>query len=282
MSFDRRITPFRPDLAAERLRGQVEAARYAPGTPRQVIASSAPLRRHPSPEAPLDTEALFGETVTVFDEHEGWSWVQLDGDGYVGYLPSVDLGPRGPEATHKVSAIRTFVYPGPNLKLPFSGFLSLNTRVSVTGTEGDYARLASGGFVFARHLSALDEAESDYVSVAERLLGVPYLWGGRTSLGLDCSGLVQTALAAAGIQAPRDSDMQERELGTPVEAGAALSGLRRGDLVFWKGHVGIMLDESRLLHANGHTMAVSAEPLAAAEERIRTRSFGPITAIKRL
>jgi cell wall-associated NlpC family hydrolase len=282
MSFDRRITPFRPDLAAERLRGQVEAARYATGTPRQVIASSAPLRRHPSPEAPLDTEALFGETVTVFDEHEGWSWGQLHGDGYVGYLPSVDLGPPGPEATHKVAAIRTFVYPGPNLKLPFSGFLSLNTRVAVVGAEGDYARLASGGFVFARHLSAADEMESDYVAVAERLLGVPYLWGGRTSLGLDCSALVQTALAAAGIQAPRDSDMQERELGTPVETDAALSGLRRGDLVFWKGHVGIMLDEARLLHANGHTMAVSVEPLAAAEERIRTRSFGPITAIKRL
>jgi cell wall-associated NlpC family hydrolase len=282
MSFDRRITPFRPDLADERLRGQVEAARYATGTPRQVIASSSPLRRHPSPEAPLDTEALFGETVTVFDEHEGWSWGQLQGDGYVGYLPSVDLGPAGPEATHKVAAIRTFVYPGPNLKLPYSGFLSLNTRVSVVGTEGDYARLASGGFVFARHLSAVDAVENDYVAVAERLLGVPYLWGGRTSLGLDCSALVQSALAAAGIRAPRDSDMQERELGTPVEIGAALSGLRRGDLVFWKGHVGIMLDEARLLHANGHTMAVSVEPLAVAEERIRTRSFGPITAIKRL
>jgi cell wall-associated NlpC family hydrolase len=154
--------------------------------------------------------------------------------------------------------------------------------VTVTGSDGDYARLEAGGFVFAAHLREIGSLESDFVTVAERLLGTPYLWGGRTSLGLDCSGLVQTALAAAGVQAPRDSDMQEAQLGRAVEIKPELSGLRRGDLVFWKGHVGIMLDPTRLLHANGHTMTVSVEPLAAAEERIRTRSYGPITSIKRL
>ena len=282
MSFDRRITPFRPDLADERLRGQVEAERFATGTIRQVVASSTPVRRHPSPDAPLDTEALMGERVTVYDEHEGWAWGQLHSDGYVGFLPSADLGAPGPAATHKVIAIRTFVYPGANLKLPFTGHLALNTEVTVTGLDGDYARLASGSFVFAAHLTEIDTREPDFVAVAERLLGTPYLWGGRTSLGLDCSGLVQTALAAAGIQAPRDSDMQEAQLGTAVEIKPDLSGLRRGDLVFWKGHVGIMLDPTRLLHATGHTMTVSIEPLAAAEERIRTRSYGPITSIKRL
>jgi cell wall-associated NlpC family hydrolase len=282
MSFDRRITPFRPDLADERLRGQVEAERFSAGTVRQVVAASAPVRRHPSSEAALDTEALAGELVTVYDEHEGWAWGQLHTDGYVGYLPSGDLGPPGPKATHRVSAVRTFVYSGPNLKLPNAGFLALNSVVAVTGRDGDYVRLASGGFVFAAHLGELGTREPDFVAVAERLLGIPYLWGGRTSLGLDCSGLVQTALTAAGIAAPRDSDMQEASLGTAVAIKPDLSGLRRGDLVFWKGHVGIMLDGTRLIHATGHTMMVSIEPLSEAEERIRTKSYGPITSIKRL
>jgi cell wall-associated NlpC family hydrolase len=282
MSFDRRITPCRPDLADERLKGRVEAERFATGTLHRVTAPSAPLHRHPSREAPLDTEALMGELVTVYDEHEGWAWGQLQGDGYVGYLPSAALADPGPEPTHKVGAIRTFVYPGPNLKLPSSSFLSLGARVTVTDIQGEHARLASGGFVFAPHLADLDSKQADFVAVAESLLGAPYLWGGKTTLGLDCSGLVQTALAAAGIAAPRDSDMQEQALGTPVEVRPDLSGLKRGDLVFWKGHVGIMMDATRLLHATGHTMTVTIELLAVAEERIRTKSYGPITAIKRL
>ncbi len=282
MSFDRRITPFRPDLADERLRGQVEAERFSMGALRRVTAPVAPVRRHPAPDAALDTEALMGERVRVYDEHEGFAWGQLEADGYVGYLPSSALGGPDAEPTHKVGALRTFLYPGPNLKLPPEGFLSLGTQVTVTAVEGDYARLATGGYVFAAHLEALGAVRPDFVAVAESLLGTPYLWGGKTTLGLDCSGLVQTALAAAGIQAPRDSDMQERELGEPVEVTPDLVGLRRGDLVFWNGHVGIMLDETRLLHANGHSMMVSVEPLAVAEERIRTKSYGPITSIKRL
>jgi cell wall-associated NlpC family hydrolase len=162
------------------------------------------------------------------------------------------------------------------------GFLTLNAKVAVTDRDGSYARLATGGWVFAAHLSDLDGFEADYVAVAERLLHTPYLWGGKTSLGLDCSGLAQTALAAAGIRAPRDSDMQEQQLGSTVAVAPGLGGLRRGDLVFWKGHVGLMLDEARLLHATGHSMSVYVEPLAAAEERIRLTSYGPITAIKRL
>jgi cell wall-associated NlpC family hydrolase len=282
MSFDRRVTPSRPDLADERLRGQVEAERFSTGTVKRVAMTSAPLRRHPSPEAPLDTEALMGELVTVYDDHEGWAWGQIHGDGYVGYLPGVALDEPGEEPTHRVAAIRTFVYPGPNLKLPAATYLSLNSHVAVTDVQGDYARLATGGWAFAAHLAALDAREPDFVAVAERLVGTPYLWGGKTSLGLDCSGLVQTALLAAGIQAPRDSDMQERDLGHAVELRPDLGGLERGDLVFWKGHVGIMMDATRLLHATGHSMTVFVEPLAVAEERIRTRSYGPITSIKRL
>lgn len=282
MGFDRRITPFRPDLADERLRGRVESERFATGTVMQVTAPSAPLRRHPSGDAPLDTEALMGERVTAYDEHEGWAWVQLHNDDYVGYLPSEALGSVNAEPTHKIGTMRTFVYPGPNLKLPYLTFLSLNAKVSVTEIRGDYARLAGGGFVFAAHLANLDAKAADFVAIAESLIGAPYLWGGKTPLGLDCSGLVQMALTAAGIRAPRDADLQEAGLGLPVPVRPDFSGLRRGDLVFWKGHVGIMKDETQLLHATGHTMAVCIEPLTVAEERIRTTSYGAITSIKRL
>jgi hypothetical protein len=282
MTFDRRITPFRADLADEKLRGQVEADRFVPGTRQQVVAAYASLHRHPSREAPIDTQAIRGESVTVYDEHEGWAWVQLHDDGYVGYLSTEALGDPGPEPTHRVSAVRTYVYPGPSLKLPDQGYLTLNSKLAVAAIEGDYARLATGGFVFAAHLTGLDTFEMDYVSVAERFLHTPYLWGGKTSIGLDCSGLVQTVLAAAGIKAPRDSDMQEERLGRPVEITPDLGGLQRGDLVFWKGHVGLMIDATNMIHATGHSMTVYVEPLAIAEERIRRTSYGPISAIKRL
>jgi cell wall-associated NlpC family hydrolase len=282
MNFDKRITPARADLADERLRGQVEASRYSAGTAKRGVVPSAPLRRHPTPDAPLDTEALMGERVTVYDEEEGWAWGQLHADGYVGYLPSAALGEASIEPNHRVTVLRTFVYPGPNLKLPPERFLSLNAAVALTAAEGDYARLASGGCVFAAHLADMDTREPDFVAVAERLVGAPYLWGGKTSLGLDCSGLIQVSLAAAGIPAPRDTDMQEAALGEPVTATSHLMGLRRGDLVFWKGHVGVMLDGERLLHANGHHMLVAVEPLRAAAARILEKSYGPITSIRRL
>jgi cell wall-associated NlpC family hydrolase len=281
MSFDRRITPFRADLADERLRGQVEAERFATGTVKRVVAPSAPLHRNPSRDAALDTEALRGELVTVYDEHEGWAWAQLHEDGYVGYLPTAALDKPGAEPNQKVRTIRTFLYPGPNLKLPNIGFLSVGARVTVTDTSGDFARLSTGEYAFAQHLAPLDHRETDFVAVAERFLHTPYLWGGKTSLGIDCSGLVQVALGAVGIAARRDSDMLEQDIGEPVEVRPDLSGLQRGDVVFWKGHVGIMLDATRLLHATAFTMTTSIEPLAVAEERIRAKS-SPITSIKRL
>jgi cell wall-associated NlpC family hydrolase len=282
MSFDRRITPFRSDLADERLRGQVEAERFTRGTVRRVSTPSAPVRRDPSPEAALDTEALMGELVTVYDDHEGWSWGQLHGDVHVGYLPSAALGELGAEPTHTVRALRTFLYPGPNMKLPDRGFLSFGAQVAVVDVEGEFARLATGEFAFAQHLREAGARELDFVAVAERFLHTPYLWGGKTSLGIDCSGLTQIALVAAGVAAPRDSDMLEREIGTTVEIRPDLSGLRRGDLIFWRGHVGMMVDPARLLHSTAYTMTTYLEPLAVAEERIRTKTFGAITSIKRL
>lgn len=279
---DRRLTPARPDLADERLRGTVTAERYATGVERRLVAPSAPVRREPRADSGLDTEALMGERLTVYEERDGYAWVQLGRDRYVGYVPSATLGTTAIAPTHRVTALRTFLYPVPDLKAPPGAYLSMCAGVAPTETAGDFVHLATGGYVFGRHIGPVEAAEADFVSVAERLVGAPYLWGGKTTLGLDCSGLVQLALAMAGIEAPRDTDMQQAALGEPVRLAPDLSGLRRGDLVFWRGHVGIMQDGGRLLHANGHHMAVASEPLAGAEQRIRENSFGPITDVRRL
>lgn len=277
LRLDPRLTPARPDLADERLRGQVEAAAYVPGRPHRITAPVAPLRRAPDPSAGLDSEALFGEAATIYDIRDGWAFAQLAADGYVGYLPAEALGPVDPAPTHRVSALRTFLYPAADLKRPALGALSLGAQVAVAAREGAYARLPDGRFVWAGHLAPFEATEPDIAATALRFLGTPYLWGGRSSLGLDCSGLVQTALHAAGLAAPRDSDQQEAALGEAVVPGPDLAGLRRGDLVFWRGHVGMMLDETQLIHANGHHMAVAIEPLAEAEARIRAGRTGPGT-----
>lgn len=277
---DPRRHAYRRDLAAESLRGLIEAERYVRGEPRQVSAPALPLRREPRFDATLDTEALLGETVTLYDESEGWAWVQLSRDGYVGYVPSEGLVPDFVPPTHRVSALRTYVYPQPDGKVPPLALLSLNALVPVAGEEGKFLALAGGGYIFARHTVPLGEAAPDYVAVAEAFVGTPYLWGGRTSVGLDCSGLVQLAAEAAGVAAPRDADMQAAELGGPVEwqGGATL---RRGDLVFWEGHVGIMTSPTELLHANAYHMAVEVEPFAHARDRIKAAGY-EVMCVRRL
>lgn len=278
MSFDRRITPARPDLAAAHLRGQVEAEQYVEGQAMRVTLPAAPLRREPAPDMPYETEALAGEEVRVYEEMEGWAWVQLQRDGYVGWLSANALGPVDPAPTHRVVALRTLVYPGPGFKAEPVCALSIGAEVAVARSEGAWAATPLG-FVHAAHLAPLGAHEADFVAVAEKLLGTPYLWGGKSSLGIDCSGLVQLSMALAGRAAPRDSDMQERGIGTLLPPGT--NALERGDLVFWKGHVGIMRDADTLLHANAHHMAVASEPLAEAVARIEAKSFGAITSLRR-
>ncbi|MBI3435073.1 MAG: C40 family peptidase [Proteobacteria bacterium] len=278
---DPRVTPARADLAAAHLRGKVVAARFVQGWQREVVEAQAPLRRAPAHDAPLDTEALKGERVTVYETNdEGWCWGQLAADGYVGWLSANALAEPGPAPTHKVTALRTLVFPGPSIKLPPREALSLGCRLAVSRIEGELAATASG-HVPASHLGALDHVEPDFVAVAGRFLGQPYLWGGKTSLGLDCSGLVQVALNAAGMDCPRDSDMQERALGMAVEGAPDLANLRRGDLVFWAGHVGIAWDARHLLHANAFHMAVAIEPIVEAVRRI-AQAGGNVRALRRL
>jgi len=282
MPFDPRITPARGDIAAKRLEGSVEAERFVVGETREVIEAQAPLRCMRAPDAPLDTEALRGERVTVYDDDaEGWCWGELQGDGYVGYLPQQALAPVGPDPTHRVAALRSFVFPGPSIKLPPLMALSLGCRVAVERFDLGFGWLAAGGCVPAPHLVHADSVEPDFVAVAEKFLGVPYLWGGKTSLGLDCSGLVQIGLTAAGITCPRDSDMQERALGQPIDDPGDARRYLRGDLVFWKGHVAIVRDEMTLLHANAHHMAVAIEPTMEAIRRI-AESGPQITSVRRL
>ena len=281
MSLDRRVTPARPDLAAEHLRGRIEAPRYVVGRERRIVAASAPLRRGPAADAALETEALHGEGVVVYDEAGDWAWAQLARDDYVGYLPVAALG-EPVEPTHRVAALRTHAYPAASIKRPPRLALSLGALLRVEAREGDFAVTADGLHIYARHLSPIGQWETDFVAVAERFLETPYLWGGRTSEGVDCSGLVQSALGAAGIKAPRDSDMMEAALGSPAPVDEALAHLRRGDLIFWKGHVGVMRDARTLLHANGWHMKVASEPLAVARSRVARGAEGAITSIRRL
>ena len=278
---DPRLTPARPDLAAKHLQGRVEAVRFVEGEKREVIDAQASVRCAPAPDAAMVTEALKGERVTIYEANdEGWSWGQLDTDGYVGWLPSNALMQPGPEPTHRVTALRTLAFPGPDIKLPPVEILSLGARLAVIRIEGRFA-VSTSGYIPASHVAPIATTERDFVAVAERFVGVPYLWGGKTSLGLDCSGLVQVSLAACGIACLRDTDMQEAVLGSPQPLESALENLKRGDLVFWKGHVAIARDPQTLLHANAFHMAVVSEPASEAIERIRAGG-SDVTSVRRI
>ena len=265
---DRRRSPWRDDLAADTLRGIVTAPRYVAGVMRQVIRAAAPVRSAPRDEAALETEALFGELITVYEVLNGWAWGQLVRDRYVGYLPATALAVTPTPATHRVHVPATLVFSVADIKSPPTLSLSLNCEIASADAGPKLSRLTSGGFIASAHIALISQKTADFTAVAERFLDTPYLWGGKTRYGLDCSGLVQVALQAAGIAAPRDSDMQAGDLGETVTVGDDLNGLQRGDLVCWKGHIGLMRDAMTLLHANAFHMAVASEPLVDAVARI--------------
>ena len=278
---DPRLTPARPDLAAKYLEGKVEASRFVAGETFEITEAIAPVRMAPSSDAELMTQALKGERVTIYDRNgEGWAWGQLDRDGYVGWLPDSSLARPQAAPTHKVTAIRTFAFPGPSIKLSPLNTLVMNSLLAVTAESGAFAVTREGWYVPRGHLGDPDRFEKDFVELAERFVGTPYLWGGKSSFGIDCSGLVQIALNAAGTGCPRDSDMQQDGLGSDVDPTQS-GKLQRGDLIFWKGHVAIARDKDTIVHANAHHMATVIENTTEAIARIKAAG-SEIAAIKRL
>jgi cell wall-associated NlpC family hydrolase len=283
---DRRSHAYRPDLADIRLRGKVKTNRYIAGKEAQVARGVLDLHRAPESSAPLDSQLLFGESLVVFDEREGWAWVQNQSDGYVGYVAAAGLTRETSAPSHAVQVLRCHLYPRPDLKtLPLAA-LPLASRVTVVGRKGDYCAVAldggKPGWVYARHIAPLNVVEPDYVATARHMIGLPYLWGGRSPEGLDCSALVQLALDRAGLAVPRDSDQQAAAIGELLSNDGQGSPLEYGDLVYFPGHVAIALDAEWVIHANASDMLVAEERLAPLVERVLAESGGRgITAVRR-
>ena len=272
---DPRLTLAHNGIAARSLEGIVGADRYLDTALRQTKIPSASLRRAPSASAEQLDQLLFGELFEVLDEADGWAFGKAVRDGYVGYVEAAALGPAGTTGpTHTVRALRTYGFSEPTIKSAPVGLYSMNALVAAEGREGRFLKTTGGWFV-EEHLAPVGEAEPDHVAVAERFVGTPYQWGGRESLGLDCSGLVQQALYATGRPCPRDSDQQ-------ATMGAPVTELRRGDFVFWRGHVATMTSADTIVHANAYHMAVVVEPLAEAVERTISRGGGEPTGYRRI
>lgn len=279
--YDKRVTPARPDLAAASLKGCVTAERYVEGTERQCLVPTAALTFEPAADARQQSQLVLGERFTVYEERDGWAWGQAAHDGYVGYVPAAALG-APVEPTHVVTAPRSHLYPGPDLKLRAGPALSMGARVRVLETAKGFCRLETGGWLYGRHLAPVGSFEPDYVRTGLRLLGVPYLWGGRSAEGLDCSGFVQLVLARAGLPCPRDSDQQREALGAPLEPKDDWSRVRHGDFVFFPGHVGIFVDGWKFLHANAFHMAVTLDDFSDVLERSHAFAQIGVTCIRRL
>jgi cell wall-associated NlpC family hydrolase len=262
-TFDARLTLARPDVADAALQGLVKAERFVKTQAFHCAAGSTAIRRDPDPLAEQLDQLLFGETFRVIETGRGWGWGQAGRDGYVGHVLMADLQPGAVLATHRVSALRAYAFSRPDIKSRPLALLSLGAVVAAEAENGRFLKAEGSGWVPAVQLAPIGQVETDPVAVAERFLGAPYQWGGRESLGLDCSGLIQQALHACGRFCPRDSD-QQQALGRSIAA----VHLARGDLVFWPGHVGMMVDGARMIHANAFHMQVGIEPLAEAVARI--------------
>jgi cell wall-associated NlpC family hydrolase len=275
---DPRRNLYRSDLADATLEGTVPAERYVSGTPARICKPIVPARRTTDPAKPRDTEFLMGEPVLIFDRNDSWAWVKSQRDGYVGYIDQAALNVGAPDPTHRVNTIRSHLYPAPELKRFALAALPYGALVTVIDQTEKWAQLADGQWVSLAHLAPISQIAQDPVAEAIRFLGVPYLWGGRSSDGMDCSALIQFALEACGIPCPRDSDMQEAELGRAIDR----ADLQATDLIFWPGHVGMMMDRDRMIHANATDMAVRVWTLSDVEAHIIRIEGHAIRTIKRL
>ncbi len=274
-AYDARVRAIRADLADVALADYYFAPHYAQPVERACVAASVMVRGAPNEAASAVTELLHGEAFHMLDARAGWAWGYCGHDHYVGYVPMDALG-EPLEATHVTNA-HAPVFAAADIKTPVRMLLPAAARLA--GTMDGFFLATGQGHVHVRHLTTPEARETDWVGVAERTLGTPYVWGGRGGLGLDCSGLVQTALAACGIAAPRDTDQQAQEIGEALPDNAEL---RRGDIIFFPGHVGLMMDSVNLIHANAHWMAVTSEPLADVIARLKDRHEQPVTGRRRI
>ncbi|HML09814.1 MAG TPA: NlpC/P60 family protein [Stellaceae bacterium] len=267
MTLDPRIYAVREDLADITLRARVCVPRYVEGRPARVAIGLLPVRHEPRPESPLDTFFHFGEVVRVFDEADGYAWCQAARDSYVGYVDAAALDPgEGPAATHYIASLGAYRYAESDLRSPVIDFLPRHAAVAVAQAGfqcrgAAYVRLDGGGFLPESCLATAPPRSADLAAAASLYLGCPYLWAGRSFLGLDCSGLVQEAFRDLGIAAPRDTDMQRETIGKRI-AIARLADLRRNDLIYIPGHVMICAGKGIVIHASGGEMTVRRESLA--------------------
>jgi hypothetical protein len=278
---DPRLTPARHDLAAAHLKGVVEAERYVEPVEMQCVAPAAPIRRAPSDVAPMDDQLLAGEGFAVLEQTDGWAWGFSRADAYVGWVNLNALSGVPNKPDQRVCALRTYAFSSPDFKSAPRCLLSLNSVFEAGQKQGRFVEALGLGWVVADHCAPINKFASDFVAVAEQFRSAPYLWGGKESLGLDCSGLLQMALMAAGMTCPRDADQQEAHLIENWDTVTDQSVRRRGDVVFWPGHVGIMTTTTALLHANATTMDVTSEAFSEAELRIR-ESENPVRTIVRM
>ena len=276
---DMRVTPLRDGIASRSLEGVLRAEVYLDPKVMVCAAPAAGIHRAPDAASEQMDQLLFGETFEVIEEEGDLFWGQAPRDGYVGFVATSALAAPTPDLmpTHRISAVRTYAFAEPSIKARAFGPYSMNALVAIEAVEGRLMKAAGAGWMAAEHLTPVGVFETDMAAVAERFLGTPYLWGGRESLGLDCSGLSQAALFACGKACPRDAD-QQAAMGHAIDRKT----FGRGDLVFWRGHMAIGLDETRIVHANGHHMAVAIEPLDEAIVRIDTAGVGQPTAFRRL
>ncbi len=269
---DPRLTPANGRVAAMHLAGQVEADTFVAGALRSITQPVTDLCAEPAGRR--ERQLLLGAQVSVFENRDGWSFLQA-ADGYVGYVPSADLAdPTNP--THFVATPATHAYADDDMKSPDLVALPFLCHVTALDERRKFFE-TDQGYIPKKHLRPLDRPFTDPATVAQLHYGVPYLWGGNSTRGIDCSGLISASMSACGISCPGDSDLQCAELGHDVTGEP-----QRGDMIFWKGHVGIMVDVETLIHANAHHMATAYEPIDQATLRIEAQGDGPVTARKRL